>query len=95
METINYRKRIIDEKIERYLRLFGIVSLSGIRFSGKTWTSRYYAKSESLLYVNTAAGSNELELAKMSPQVILEGEKPKQTVKRTFFKNFIKKQMFA
>ncbi len=77
METINYRKRIIDEKIERYLRLFGAVCLSGIRFSGKTWTARYHAKSESLLYVNTAAGANELELAKMSPQVILEGEKPK------------------
>ena len=30
-----------------------------------------------MLYVNTAAGANELELAKMSPQVILEGEKPK------------------
>lgn len=73
METINYRKRIIDEKIERYLRLFGTVSLSGIRFSGKTWTARYHAKCESLLHDN----SNELELAKMSPQVILEGEKPK------------------
>lgn len=73
METINYRKRIIDDKIERYLRLFGTVSLSGIRFSGKTWIARYHAKSESLLHDN----SNELELAKMSPQVILEGEKPK------------------
>ena len=77
MEIKNYKKRIIDEKIERYLRLFGAICLEGPKYSGKTWTARYYAKSESLLYVNTAAGANELELAKMSPQVILEGEKPK------------------
>lgn len=77
MEIKNYKKRIIDEKIERYLRLFGAICVEGPKYSGKTWTARYHAKSESLLYVNTAAGSNELELAKMSPQVILEGEKPK------------------
>lgn len=77
MEIKNYKKRIIDEKIERYLRLFGAICLEGPKYSGKTWTARYHAKSESLLYVNTAAGANELELAKMSPQVILEGEKPK------------------
>lgn len=77
MEINNYKKRIIDEKIERYLRLFGAICLEGPKYSGKTWTARYHAKSESLLYVNTAAGANELELAKMSPQVILEGEKPK------------------
>lgn len=77
MEIKNYKKRIIDEKIEKYLRLFGAICLEGPKYSGKTWTARYHAKSESLLYVNTAAGANELELAKMSPQVILEGEKPK------------------
>ena len=77
MEIKNYKKRIIDEKIQRYLRLFGAICLEGPKYSGKTWTARYHAKSESLLYVNTAAGANELELAKMSPQVILEGEKPK------------------
>lgn len=77
MEIKNYKKRIIDEKIQRYLRLFGAICLEGPKYSGKTWTARYHAKSESLLYVNTAAGANELELAKMSPQIILEGEKPK------------------
>ena len=77
MEINNYKKRIIDEKIARYLRLFGAICLEGPKYSGKTWTARYHAKSEALLYVNTAAGANDLELAKMSPQVILEGEKPK------------------
>lgn len=73
----NYKKRIIDEKIARYLRLFGAICIEGPKYSGKTWTARYHAKSEALLYVNTATGFNDLELAKMSPQVILEGEKPK------------------
>ena len=77
MEIKNYKKRIIDEKIQSYIRPFGAICLEGPKYSGKTWTARYHAKSESLLYVNTAAGANELELAKMSPQVILEGEKPK------------------
>ena len=77
MEIKNYKKRIIDEKIARYLKLFGAICIEGPKYSGKTWTARYHAKSESLLYVNTAAGANELELAKMSPQIILEGEKPK------------------
>ena len=77
MEIKNYRKRIIDEKIERYLKLFGAICIEGPKYSGKTWTARYHAKSETLLYVNTATGANDLELAKMSPQVILEGEKPK------------------
>lgn len=77
MEIKNYKKRIIDEKIARYLKLFGAICIEGPKYSGKTWTARYHAKSETLLYVNTATGSNDLELAKMSPQVILEGEKPK------------------
>ena len=77
MEIKNYKKRIIDEKIARYLKLFGAICIEGPKYSGKTWTARYHAKSETLLYVNTATGANDLELAKMSPQVILEGEKPK------------------
>ena len=77
MQIKNYKKRIIDEKIARYLKLFGAICIEGPKYSGKTWTARYHAKSETLLYVNTATGANDLELAKMSPQVILEGEKPK------------------
>lgn len=77
MEIKNYKKRIIDEKIEKYLKLFGAICIEGPKYCGKTWAGRYHAKSESLLYTKTGEKSNEVELAKISPQIILEGEKPK------------------
>ena len=77
MEIQNYKKRIVDEKIERYLKLFGAVCIEGPKYCGKTWSGRYHAKSESLLYTKTGGKSNEVELAKTSPEIILEGEKPK------------------
>lgn len=77
MEIKNYKKRIADEKIKRYLKLFGAVCIEGPKYSGKTWAGRYHAKSETLLYKNTGEESNEVKLAKISPSIILEGEKPK------------------
>ena len=77
MEMKNYKKRIIDAKIEEYLKLFGAVCIEGPKYSGKTWSGRYHAKSESLLYINTGGVSNEAALAQIDPKIILEGEKPK------------------
>ena len=77
MEIKNYKKRIVDEKIERYLKLFGAICIEGPKYCGKTWSGRYHAKSETLLYTKTGEKSNEVELAKTSPEIILEGEKPK------------------
>lgn len=77
MEIKNYRKRIVDEKIEHYLKLFGAVSIEGPKYSGKTWAARYHSKSEVLLHNSTGESSNNVELAKMSPSLILEGKKPK------------------
>lgn len=77
MEISNYKKRVLDDKIERYLKLFGAVVIEGPKYCGKTWAGRKHAKSESLLYVTTGESSNIVELAKISPKTILEGEKPK------------------
>lgn len=77
MEINNYKKRIVDEKVEEYLKLFGAVCIEGPKYCGKTWIGRHHAKSESLLYKKTGGTSNEVELAKISPEIILEGEKPK------------------
>lgn len=77
MEIPNYRKRIADEQIERYLKLFGAVCIEGPKYCGKTWAGRYHANSEALLYKRTGEASNIVELAKISPEIILEGEKPK------------------
>ena len=77
MEIKNYRKRIVDEKIEHYLKLFGAVSIEGPKYCGKTWAARYHSNSEVLLHNSTGESSNNVELAKMSPSLILEGKKPK------------------
>ena len=44
-----YRTRLIDEKITRYLRIFGAISVEGPKWCGKTWTSLNHANSVSFL----------------------------------------------
>ncbi len=77
MEIKNYKKRLVDDKIEEYLKLFGAVCIEGPKYCGKTWAGRYHANSETLLHTTTGESSNEVELAKISPKIILEGKKPK------------------
>lgn len=77
MEIKNYRRRIVDDKIEYYLKLFGAISIEGPKYCGKTWAGRYHSNSEVLLHKTTGELSNNVELAKISPMLILEGEKPK------------------
>ncbi len=77
MEIKNYRRRIVDNKIEQYLKLFGAICIEGPKYCGKTWAGRYHSNSEVLLHKTTGGASNNVELAKISPSIILEGEKPK------------------
>ena len=41
-----YRKRLIEKKLEDYLSVFGAVSIEGPKGCGKTWTSLRLSKSE-------------------------------------------------
>ena len=78
MKVDNYKKRILDEKVEFYLKLFGAICIEGPKYCGKTWMGKYHAKSMILLHDdNTSSSTNLIELAKMSPNTILEGEKPR------------------
>lgn len=77
MKMQNYKKRIADKKIEHYLKLFGAVAIEGPKYCGKTWAGRYHSNSEVLLHNKTGEASNNVELAKISPSIILEGKKPK------------------
>lgn len=77
MNINNYKKRVVDEKIEHYLKLFGAVCIEGPKYCGKTWAGRYHSNSEVLLHRTTGEKSNNVELAQISPSLILEGEKPK------------------
>ena len=40
-----YRKRLIDDKLSRYLNVFGAVSIEGPKWCGKTWTSLNHCNS--------------------------------------------------
>ena len=77
MKIENYKKRIADNKIEHYLKLFGAISIEGPKYCGKTWAGRYHSNSEILLHKGTGETSNNVELAKISPDIVLEGEKPR------------------
>ena len=77
MKIENYKKRIADDKIEHYLKLFGAISIEGPKYCGKTWAGRYHSNSEILLHKTTGEQSNNVELAKMSPSIVLEGKKPR------------------
>ena len=64
-----YLPRIVDEQVERYLHVFGIVEVAGTKWCGKTWTSLAHAASVS--YVEEALG-----LAHADPAMMLVGEAP-------------------
>ena len=68
--------RIVDKQIEDYLRLFGAICIDGPKYSGKTWAGRRHARSEILLQ-SRGNGEDIISLAKISPELVLEGEKPK------------------
>ena len=44
-----YLPRLIDEKIDNYLSVFGAVSIEGPKWCGKTWTSIKHSKSETYM----------------------------------------------
>lgn len=77
MESVNYKERILDKKVDEYLKLFGAVCIEGPKYCGKTWLGRRHANSEILLHKKEGEKSNEVELAKMSPKIVLEGDKPR------------------
>lgn len=46
---LNYKPRIVDEQVEKDLRIFGAICIEGPKWCGKTWTSSYHANSEFLV----------------------------------------------
>ena len=67
----NYRKRLMDDKIEKYLKIFGAISIEGPKWCGKTWTSLNHSESVSYL---TDRGPREL--AKVDPKYIFSEKRP-------------------
>ena len=66
-----YIDRLVDDKIEKYLSVFGAVSIEGPKWCGKTWTSYNHANSKVLL------DKEEIrERAEINPDLVLDSEKP-------------------
>ena len=76
IENINYKKRIIDSKIEEYLKICGALCIEGPKWCGKSSTSSYHCKSEFLVGDPNNNFSNRV-LAEINPVLILQGEKPR------------------
>ena len=67
----NYKPRIIDKKIEKYLSIFGAICIERPKWCGKTWSSSYHSNSE--IYIGDPSGNfQNRQLA-----LVLEGETPR------------------
>ena len=76
MESQNYMPRIIDTRIEEYLKAFGAVCVEGPRGCGKTWTSSYHCNSA--IYIGDPTGNfQNRQLAELSPELVLDGDTPR------------------
>ena len=71
-----YKPRIIDRKIDEYLKVFGAVCVEGPKWCGKTWTSSYHCNSE-IMIGDPAGNFQNRKLAELSPALVLDGEKPR------------------
>lgn len=70
-----YKMRLIDEKIDAYLKLFGAISIEGPKWCGKTWTAKNHANSAVFLDDSTE-NFDTREKAKMDVSLILDKDYP-------------------
>ena len=67
--TVNnkeYKARLMDDKIDKYLNIFGAISIVGPKWCGKTWTSIRHSKT--LTFMDD---DNNKELALLDPKSII------------------------
>lgn len=71
-----YKPRIVDKKINDFMKAFGAVCVEGPKWCGKTWASLNQAKSVSYI-ADPANGFQNRRMAEISPELVLEGEYPR------------------
>lgn len=75
MNIDGYIPRIVDDRIQAYLRTFGAICVEGPKWCGKTWSSERAAKSE--YKVGDPAGNfQNRRLAEIDIQIPFQGETP-------------------
>lgn len=67
----NYKERLLDSKIEEYLKIFGAVVIEGPKWCGKTWFSLYHASS-----VSFVTDQKIRNLANADPKLIFSDKRP-------------------
>ena len=67
----NYRERLIDAKITKYLKIFGSICIEGPKWCGKTWTALNHANSATYMTEKSSQ-----DLANIDPKYIFTAEKP-------------------
>ena len=76
LEKQTYMPRIIDDKIEEYLKTFGAICIEGPKWCGKTWTSSFHSNSE--IFIGDPVGNfQNRRLAELSPVLALDGDTPR------------------
>ena len=74
-KTKDYKKRVIDEKIQEQLGAFGAVHIRGPKWCGKTTTAEYFANSA--IYLDDPDHAEEYDaISKNNINLFLEGENP-------------------
>lgn len=76
MELKEYKARVIDKKIDTYLKIFGAVLIEGPKWCGKTRTSRFHSQSQFFL-ANPKGNFNNKRIAEMDPDLVLDGSTPR------------------
>ena len=56
----NYKSRLIDKKIMKYLEVFGAISIEGVKWCGKTWSSLRHANS--VIYMDDDENKTRAEI---------------------------------
>ena len=76
MDNEKYRPRLVDSKIQEYLKTFGAVCVEGAKWCGKTWTAAYHSSSQ-IMIGSPENNFQNRKLAELSPSLVLEGEVPR------------------
>ena len=75
-DKTQYKPRVIDGAVQKYLDTFGAVCIEGPKWCGKTWTSSYHSNSEFMIG-DPANNFQNRSLAELSPAIVLEGDTPR------------------
>ncbi len=66
-----YMTRLVDDKVSKYLRIFGAVSIEGPKWCGKTWTGLNHANS-----VTYMTDRSQRDMANIDPKYIFLEARP-------------------